>query len=65
MDAETCFDHMEKIFRVLDCLEVEKTHFATYHLKGDANIWWKSFVASHAAGYEDTLTWPNFKTQFD
>ena len=39
MDAETWIDHMEKIFRVLNCSEVEKAHFATYRLEGDANIW--------------------------
>ena len=65
MDVETWIDHMEKISRVLNCSEVEKAHFATYRLEGDANIWWKSVVTSHAAGYEDTLTWQDFKTQFD
>ncbi|XP_074373744.1 uncharacterized protein LOC141714102 [Apium graveolens] len=65
MDAEAWINHMEKIFRVLECSEVEKARFATYHLEGDANTWWKSVVASHAPGYENTLTWQVFKTQFD
>ncbi|XP_074374377.1 uncharacterized protein LOC141714777 [Apium graveolens] len=65
MDAEAWIDHMEKIFRVLECSEVEKAQFATYYLEGDANTWWKSVVASHAPGYENTLTWHVFKTQFD
>ncbi|XP_074326625.1 uncharacterized protein LOC141664569 [Apium graveolens] len=65
MDAETWIDHMEKISRVLECSEVEKARFATYRLEGDANTWWKSVVASHAPGYENTLTWQVFKTQFD
>ena len=65
MDAEAWIDHMEKNFRVLDCSEIEMARFATYRLEGDANTWWKSVVACHAAGYEDTLTWDVFKTQFD
>ncbi|XP_074355769.1 uncharacterized protein LOC141695421 [Apium graveolens] len=65
MDAEAWIDHMEKIFRVLECSEVEMARFATYRLEGDANTWWKSVVASHAPGYENTLTWQVFKTQFD
>ncbi|XP_074355489.1 uncharacterized protein LOC141695133 [Apium graveolens] len=65
MDAEAWIDHMEKIFRVLECSEVEKARFATYRLEGDVNTWWKSVVASHAPGYENTLTWQVFKTQFD
>ncbi|XP_074352747.1 uncharacterized protein LOC141691895 [Apium graveolens] len=65
MDAEAWIDHMEKNFRFLECSEVEKARFSTYHLEGDANTWWKSLVASHAPGYEDTLTWQIFKTQFD
>ncbi|WOH01704.1 hypothetical protein DCAR_0521089 [Daucus carota subsp. sativus] len=56
---------MEKIFRVLNCSEVEKARFGIYRLEGDASTWWKSMVASHAAGYEDTLTWNVFKAQFD
>ncbi|XP_074347643.1 uncharacterized protein LOC141686508 [Apium graveolens] len=65
MDVEVWIDHMEKIFRVLECSEVENARFATYRLEGDANTWWKSVVASHAPGYENTLTWKVFKTQFD
>ncbi|XP_074333161.1 uncharacterized protein LOC141670967 [Apium graveolens] len=65
MDAEAWIDHMEKIFRVLNCSEVEKARFGIYRLEGDASIWWKSVVASHAAGYEDTVTWDVFKIQFD
>ncbi|XP_074355926.1 uncharacterized protein LOC141695588 [Apium graveolens] len=42
MDAEAWIDHMEKIFRVLECSEVEKARFATYHLEEGANTWWKS-----------------------
>ena len=41
------------------------TRFFTYRLEGDANTWWKSVVAFHAAGYDDTLTWDGFKTQFE
>ncbi|XP_074335508.1 uncharacterized protein LOC141672725 [Apium graveolens] len=65
MDAEAWIDHMEKIFRVLNCSEQEKARFAIYRLEGDASIWWKSVVASHTAGYENTVTWDVFKAQFD
>ncbi|XP_074323035.1 uncharacterized protein LOC141659982 [Apium graveolens] len=65
MDAEAWIDHIEKIFRVLNCCEQEKARFAIYRLEGDASIWWKSVVASHAAGYENTITWDVFKAQFD
>ncbi|XP_063942338.1 uncharacterized protein LOC135150117 [Daucus carota subsp. sativus] len=65
MDAEAWIDHMEKIFRVLNCSEEEKARFGIYRLEGDASTWWKSVVASHAAGYEDTLTWNVFKAHFD
>ncbi|KAL1823702.1 hypothetical protein ACET3Z_010480 [Daucus carota] len=65
MDAEALIDHMEKIFRVLNCSEEEKARFGIYCLEGDASTWWKSVVASHAAGYEDTLTWNVFKAHFD
>ncbi|KAL8110233.1 hypothetical protein AgCh_026085 [Apium graveolens] len=65
MDVEAWIDHMEKIFRVLECSEVEKARFSLYRLEGYANTWWKSMVASHAPGYENTLTWNVFKTQFD
>ncbi|XP_063942646.1 uncharacterized protein LOC135150318 [Daucus carota subsp. sativus] len=57
MDAEAWIDHMEKIFRVLNCSEEEKARFGVYRLEGDAGTWWKSVVASHPAGYEDALTW--------
>ena len=65
MDAEAWIDHMGKIFRVLNCFEEEKARFGIYLLEGYASTWWKSVVASHAAGYEDTLTWNVFKAQFD
>lgn len=71
MDSEAWIDHMEKIFRVLNFSELEKARFNIYTLEGDANIrgdasiWWKSVVASHAAGYYNTITWNVFKTQFD
>ncbi|XP_074323441.1 uncharacterized protein LOC141660359 [Apium graveolens] len=65
MDAEAWIDHMEKIFRVLECSEVEKARFATYRLEGDANTWWKSVVASHAPGYENTLTWQSITQRDD
>ena len=65
MDAEAWIDHMEKIFRVLNCSEEEKARFGVYRLEGDAGTWWKSVVASHPAGYEDALTWNVFKAQFD
>ena len=65
MDAEAWIDHLEKIFRVLNCSELEKARFGIYRLEGDASIWWKSVVASHTAGYEDTVTWDVFKAQFD
>ncbi|WOG92735.1 hypothetical protein DCAR_0312010 [Daucus carota subsp. sativus] len=65
MDAEAWINHMEKIFRVLNCSEEEKARFGVYRLERDAGTWWKSVVASHPAGYEDTLTWNVFKAQFD
>ncbi|KAL8089625.1 hypothetical protein AgCh_039196, partial [Apium graveolens] len=65
MDAVAWIDHMEKIFRVLNCSKREKARFGIYRLDGDASIWWKSVVASHAAGYENTITWDVFKAQFD
>ncbi|XP_074363086.1 uncharacterized protein LOC141703458 [Apium graveolens] len=64
MDAEAWIYHMEKNFIVLEYSEVKKAQFSTYHLEGDANTWWKSMVASHAPGYENTLSWHIFKTQF-
>ena len=65
MDAEAWIDHMEKIFRVINCFEEEKTRFDIYCLKGDANTHWKYVVASHPAGYKEVLTWNAFKAKYD
>ncbi|KAF7126629.1 hypothetical protein RHSIM_Rhsim11G0010200 [Rhododendron simsii] len=57
--AEEWLTEMEKVFRVTQCTEVEKTTLATYNLKGEAQRWWNLMVTT-----EPGMTWGRFKDIF-
>ena len=52
---------MEKSFEILRVAEEQKTIFATYMLKGEANLWWES---KKNLEEEDLVTWEQFSKLF-
>ena len=53
------FSHMERLFRNVECTEVEKVHIASLQLKEVASEWWESTgLADHA-----DLNWGMFKAK--
>ena len=57
VEARAWLKEMEKSFGILGVAEEQKTVFATYMLKGEANLWWES--KKNLEG-EDLVTWERF-----
>ncbi|XP_074327977.1 uncharacterized protein LOC141665892 [Apium graveolens] len=52
---------MEKAFALVKVEEDQKTDFASYFLKGEANYWWETMRALEG---EDVVTWDRFMELF-
>ena len=61
IEAQTWVNEIEKAFVVARVDEGQKTSFATYMLKGEANFWWE---ANKTRAGEGVVTWARFKTLF-
>lgn len=58
--AQAWIKEIEKAFKIVQVLENQKTTFATYMLKGEANFWWESKETRE----EQVVTWDRFKDLF-
>ncbi|XP_043710366.1 uncharacterized protein LOC122659301 [Telopea speciosissima] len=54
---------LERIFEVLPCNVLEKIRCATFQLRGDADVWWRSLKDHFWAKYPNA-TWAQFKEAF-
>ncbi|XP_043714675.1 uncharacterized protein LOC122663028 [Telopea speciosissima] len=54
---------MEKTFSVLECTVDYKIRCATYMLKGEADVWWRSTQPNLSVAHPD-LTWEQFQEAF-
>ena len=61
VEARAWLKEMEKSFEILRVAEEQKTIFATYMLKGEANLWWESKKNFEE---EDIVTWDRFSKLF-
>ena len=58
IEAQTWVEEMEKVFEVARVAEEQKTSFATFMLKGEANYWWK---INRSRAREGVILWACFK----
>ena len=61
MEARAWLKEMEKSFEILQIADDQKTVFATYMLKGEANFWWESKKNLEGEGI---ITWERFSKLF-
>ena len=61
IEARAWLKEMEKSFEILQIAEEQKTVFATYMLKGEANFWWESKKNLEGEG---VVTWERFSKLF-
>ena len=61
VEARSWLKEMEKSFEIIGVAEGQKTVFATYLLKEEANHWWESKKAMEPAG---VVTWERFTELF-
>ena len=61
VEARAWLKEMEKSFEILQIAEEQKTVFATYMLKGEANFWWESKKNLEGEGI---VTWERFSKLF-
>ena len=61
VEARAWIKEMEKSFEILQIAEEQKTVFATYMLKGEANFWWDSKKNLEGEGL---VTWERFSKLF-
>ncbi|XP_043696782.1 uncharacterized protein LOC122647450 [Telopea speciosissima] len=54
---------LERIFEVLSCNHLENIRCATFQLRGDADVWWRSSKDHFCAKYPNA-TWAQFKEAF-
>ena len=59
--ATTWLKEIEKAFALVKICEDQKTDFASYLLKGEANYWWES---KNALEGEDVIAWIGLKSCF-
>ena len=60
-EAQKWLKEIEKAFVLIQVSEEQKTNFASYMLKGEANYWWE---ATKALEEEELVTWDRFKQLF-
>jgi hypothetical protein len=57
MDAEDWLRTMERELHTAQCDDREKVLYGPRLLRGAAQFWWESYLATHAN--PDTITWKN------
>ncbi|KAJ8619853.1 hypothetical protein MRB53_028382 [Persea americana] len=62
--AETWLREIEKVFKVMKCVEADKVRLATYKIKGTAEHWWE-FEEEALRKTETEITWEVFKDTFN
>jgi hypothetical protein len=53
---------IESKFRLLHCIEYQKTLYATQHLRGSAGAWWATYTAALQDNHQ--VPWNQFCTMF-
>lgn len=61
VEARAWLKEMEKAFEIMGTEEAQKTIFATYQLKGEANYWWEAKKNLEASAI---ITWARFTELF-
>jgi hypothetical protein len=62
MDAEDWLRTMERELHTAQCDDKEKVMYGPRLLRGAAQSWWESYLATHAN--PDTITWEEFRDNF-
>jgi hypothetical protein len=62
MDAEDWLHTMERELHTAQCDDWEKVLYGPRLLRGAAQSWWESYLATHAN--PDTITWEEFRGSF-
>jgi hypothetical protein len=62
MDAEDWLRTMEQELHTTQCDDIEKVMYGPRLLRGAAQSWWESYLATHAN--PDTITWEEFRDNF-
>jgi len=62
-EADAWLRECEKIFRVIECSEVQKLNFATFLLVSEAEYWWMS-MQQQMLNTAEEVTWTSFRTRF-
>jgi hypothetical protein len=62
MDAEDWLRTMERELHTAQCDDREKVLYGPRLLRGAAQSWWESYLATHAN--PDTITWEEFRGNF-
>jgi hypothetical protein len=62
MDAEDWLCIMERELHTAQCDDREKVLYGPRLLRGAAQSWWESYLATHAN--PDTITWEEFRDNF-
>jgi hypothetical protein len=62
MDAEDWMRTMEQELHTAQCDDREKVLYGPRPLRGAAQSWWESYLATHAN--PDTITWEDFRDNF-
>jgi hypothetical protein len=62
MDAEDWLHTVERELHTAQCDDREKVLYGPRLLRGAAQSWWESYLATHA--HPDTITWEEFRGSF-
>jgi hypothetical protein len=62
MDAEDWLCTVERELHTAQCDDREKVMYGPRLLRGAAQSWWESYLATHAN--PDTITWEEFRNNF-
>ncbi|XP_077248532.1 uncharacterized protein LOC143888109 [Tasmannia lanceolata] len=54
---------VEGIFEVMECSDIQKIRLATFLLKDQAGVWWRSLLQNYP--YAKNETWTEFKVRFN
>ncbi|XP_077248689.1 uncharacterized protein LOC143888213 [Tasmannia lanceolata] len=54
---------VESIFEVMECSDIHKIRLATFLLKDQAGVWWRSLLQNYP--YAKNETWTEFKVRFN
>ncbi|XP_077249415.1 uncharacterized protein LOC143888918 [Tasmannia lanceolata] len=61
--ADHWLTEVEGIFTVMECTSVQKIRLASFLLKGEAGVWWRTVVQNYPAVLSGT--WGQFKSRFN